>query len=92
MRREIFIVDAHVVDSNGTFHYLADYPKIFDSKNYNGDIDKARIRALGDAAEAFGAMCKIETRQLQVVSVTTVTGVVEDLRIIGAIADVPDQT
>lgn len=90
MRREIFTVDAHIVDTNGTFHYITGYPKNFDSKNYDGDINKARIRALGDAAETFGAMCKIDTRQLQVVSVTTVTGFVEDSRIIGVLADLPD--
>ena len=89
MKRQIFTVDAHVVDSNGTFHYLTGYPKNFDSKNYDNNIDRAQTRAIGDASEAFGAMCKNDTRQLQVVTVETVDGFVVDKRVIGALADLP---
>lgn len=86
--RQIFIVDAHIVDANGTFNYVTGYPKTFDSKNYNGDADKAQIRAIGDASEVFGAMCKVDTRQLQTVVVMTADGFVVDKRIIGSLADV----
>lgn len=90
MIRQIFIVDAHVVDANGTFNYLAGYPKTFDSRSYGNDIDKAQIRAIGDASEVFGAMCKVDTRQLQTVVVMTADGFVVDKRTIGKIADDPD--
>ena len=68
MQRQIFIVDATVVDSNGTFNHLSGYPKVFDSRSYNGDIDKAQRRAEGDMSEAWGAMCKVDTRQIQTVT------------------------
>lgn len=89
MKRQIFIVDAHIVDATGTFNYLEGYPKRFDSIHYNNDVDKAQIRAIGDASEVFGAMCKIDTRQQQVVVVSTSDGFIVDKRILGAIADVP---
>lgn len=88
MKRQIFIVDAHIVDANGTFNYLDGYPKRFDSNSYDGDIDKAQRRAIGDASEAFGAMCKQDTRQLQTVIVMTADGFVVDKRVIGQISDV----
>ena len=90
MTRQIFIVDAHIVDANGNFNYLSGYPKTFDSRSYNNDIDKAQIRAIGDASEAFGAMCKVDIRQLQTVVVMTADGFVVDKRTIGKIADIPE--
>ena len=71
--RNLFIVDAHIVDANGTFNYINGYPKMFDSKSYN-DVDKAKKRAEGDASEAWGAMCKQDTRLVQVVTMTDVFG------------------
>lgn len=92
MKRQIFLVDAHIVDANGTFNYLDGYPKRFDSKSYDGDIDKAQRRAIGDASEVFGAMCKQDTRQLQAVIVSTADGFVVDKRVIGQLADVEAAT
>lgn len=72
--RNIFIVDAMIVDANGTFNHLQDYPKKFDSKNYNDDVDIARKRAEGDMSEVWGAMCKVDTRQIQTVTLIDVFG------------------
>ena len=72
--RQIFIVDAFVVDANGTFNHLTGYPKTFDSKNYQNDIEKAQRRAEGDMSETWGAMCKIDTRQIQTVTLSTIDG------------------
>lgn len=88
MTRQIFLVDAHIVDANGTFNYLDGYPKRFDSNSYGGDIDKTQRRAIGDASEVFGAMCKQDTRQLQAVIVSAADGFVVDKRVIGKLADV----
>lgn len=74
MARNIFIVSAHIVDSNGTFNYLSGYPKSFDSNNYSGDIDKARKRAEGDMSDVWGAMCKRDDRQIQVVTMSDIYG------------------
>lgn len=90
MQRQIFIVNAYVVDANGTFSNLPNYPKTFDSKNYDNDIDKARRRAIGDASETFGAMCKRDDRQLQMVMVTAADGFQVEKRSIGQIAELPD--
>lgn len=92
MTRQIFIVDAHVVDANGTFNYITGYPKTFDSKSYNNDIDKTQIRAIGDASDVFGDMCKVDTRQLQTVVVMTADGFVVEKRTIGKVADIPEPT
>ena len=90
MQRQIFIVTATVVDANGTFSNLPNYPKTFDSKNYDNDIDKTQRRATGDMSETFGAMCKRDDRQLQTVMVMTADGFQIEKKSIGKIADLPD--
>lgn len=91
MKRQIFIVNAYVVDANGTFNNLSGYPKTFDSRSYDNDIDKAQRRAVGDMSECYGAMCKRDDRQLQTVEVTTADGFQVEKRSIGKIADLPDE-
>jgi hypothetical protein len=88
--RQIFIVDAHIVDANGTFNYLEGYPKRFDSRSYQGDVDKAQRRAEGDMSEAWGAMCKIDTRQIQTVTLTTADGFQLDRKTMGAFPAEPE--
>ena len=88
MQRQIFIVNAYVVDANGTFNPLSGYPKTFDSRNYDNDIDKTQRRAIGDFSECYGAMCKRDDRQLQTVMLITADGFVIDHKSIGEIAEV----
>lgn len=83
MARQIFIVDAHIVDANGTFNYLDGYPKRFDSKNYQDDIDKAKRRAEGDFSDRWGDMCKQDTRLIQTVVLSTVDGFQLDRKSVG---------
>lgn len=83
MARQIYIVSAYIVDANGTFNYLSGYPKTFDSRNYSGDIPKARRRAEGDMSEVYGAMCKVDTRQIQTVTLTDINGYQLDSKAIG---------
>ena len=90
MQRQIFIVTATIVDANGTYSNLPNYPKTFDSKNYDNDIDKAQRRAIGDMSETYGAMCKRDDRQLQTVMVMTADGFLIEKKSIGQIADLPD--
>lgn len=89
MNRQIFIVNAHIVDSTGAFHTLDGYPKTFDSNNYNNDIDKAQKRADGDASDTWGAMCKRDDRLLQCVTLETVDGFQLYKKSMGRISD-PD--
>ena len=90
MQRQIFVVDATVVDANGTYNHVGGYPKLFDSHAYNDDIDKARKRAEGDMSEAWGAMCKRDDRQMQTTIMMTADGFVLERKSMGRIADLPD--
>ena len=74
MARNIFIVNAQIVDANGAFNTLSGYPKNFDSNSYSGDVDKAKKRAEGEFSECWGAMCKRDDRQIQVVTLSDVYG------------------
>jgi len=74
MARNIFIVNAQIVQSNGAFAVLDGYPKNFDSNSYSGDVDKAKRRAEGEFSDCWGAMCKRDDRQIQVVTLSDVYG------------------
>lgn len=83
MARQIFIVDAVIVDANGTFNHLDGYPKQFDSRSYQGDTEKTRRRAEGDMSETWGAMCKVDTRQIQTVTLSDSSGYQIEKRTMG---------
>ena len=89
MQREIFEVYAKIVDANGSYNTLSGYPKVFDSKNYDNDIDKARQRAYGEFHECLGAMCKRDDRQVQIVMIFRASdGLVIAKEAIGRLAEV----
>ena len=67
MEREIYEVNAKIVDANGTYSTLSGYPVSFDSRNYNNDLEKTLLRAEGAFHECYGAMCKRDDRKLQTV-------------------------
>lgn len=90
MKRNIFIVDAQIVDANGTFNKLSGYPKLFDSRSYSDDIDKALLRARGEFHNTIGAMCTRDDRQLQTVVLMSADGFIIEREAIGQIADLPD--
>lgn len=83
MARQIFIVDALIVDANGTFNHLDNYPKKFDSRNYQDDTEKTFRRAEGDMSETWGAMCKVDTRQIQTVTLIDAFGYQYEKRTMG---------
>lgn len=90
--RNIFIVSAFIVDSNGTFSYLSGYPKTFDSKNYSDNVDTAKKRAEGDMSEQWGAMCKRDDRMIQTVTLEDVFGNMLEKKSIGNFPSVePEQ-
>jgi len=72
--RNIFLVDARIADANGAFTHLEGYPKTFDSKHYGDDVDKTKRRAEGDMSTTWGQMCKVDTRQVQVVTLEDMFG------------------
>lgn len=92
--RNIFIVTAQIVDSNGTHAVLDGYPKKFDSKNYENKatehesaVDIARKRADGDLSEQWALMCKNDTRMIQTVVITDVYGNLLDRKSMGNFAE-----
>ena len=87
MVRQIYVVEAQIVDANGSFAALSGYPKTFDSKNYDNDVDRARRRAEGDFSEVWGAMCKRDDRQVQTVRLSTVDGFQLDSKSYGTLAE-----
>lgn len=91
MKRSIFEVYAKVVDANGAYNTLSGYPKVFDSHIYDDDVDKALRRATGEFATTWGTMCTRDDRQLQMVILMSAEGFVIDKKVIGAIADLPDE-
>lgn len=92
MTREIYEVYAKIVDANGAYNTLSGYPKVFDSRNYDNDCDKAMQRAFGEWHECIGAMCKRDDRQLQFAMVIRANdATVLQSTYIGQIAGEPDQ-
>lgn len=85
--RNIFIVNAQIIDSTGAFHTLDGYPIVFDSRNYSGDADKAQRRAEGEFSEVWGAFCKRDDRQIQTVTLETVDGFQLDRKTSGVFAE-----
>ena len=90
MQRVIYEVYAKVVDANGSYNTLTGYPKVFDSRSYNGDLAKTLQRAEGEFYDTVGAMCKIDTRQQQAVMLFESDGTMLMRKSIGRIADLPD--
>lgn len=93
MKREIFEVYAKVVDANGAYNTLSGYPKVFDSHNYNDDVEKAKARAYGEWHDCLGAMYKRDDRQLQLAMLIRASdGFPLECAVIGKIADIPEPT
>ena len=91
MKRQIFEVYAKIVDANGAYNTLSGYPKVFDSHQYNDDIDKALKRAKGEYHDTIGTLSKRDDRQQQMVLIMTADGfLLEDPWVDGKIADLPD--
>ena len=93
MVRQIFEVFARIVDANGAYHILDGYPKQYDSRSYNNDVDKTLKRAQSDAFDVASTFTggSGDTRQLQCVTITTADGVLVEKHSFGKIADVPAQ-
>ena len=86
--RQIFEVYAKIIDSTGAYNTLSGYPKVFDSRSYDDDIDKALLRATGAYYTCLGTMCSNDTRQLQMAILMSADGTVLEHKCFGEIADV----
>lgn len=85
--RKLYILMAWVVDANGAYHTLDGYPKLFDSKNYDNDPDKALLRAKGDFHDTIGNMCKVDNRKLQTIVLMGEDGFIIDSFSTGNLAE-----
>lgn len=75
MARNIFIVNATIVDANGSYAVLSGYPKTFDSKIYSDDIEGTLNRAKSDYHNVLGTMYGNQAnRQIQTATLMTVRG------------------
>lgn len=75
MARQIFIVNSCIVDATGKL--TVNNPEVFDSNNYNQDIDRAQRKADGAASTIWASMCNNDAgRKLQSVCLQTVDGFV----------------
>ena len=91
MVREVYEVNAKIVDANGTLNTLSGYPKTFDSRSYDNDTAKARQRAIGEYHDVMGAFAKRDDRQEQLCYVLRISdGEVIIKEKIGKIAELPD--
>ena len=91
MERRIYEVYAKVVDSNGSYNTLSGYPKAFDSKNYNNDVEKARNRAYGEYHATLGTMYTRDDRQLQIAMIIYAnTGMQIEMAKVGEMAELPE--
>ena len=76
MVRNIFEVDAMVVDANGTYNHMSGYPKRFDSNSYDGDLEGTMKRAKAEYYNTLGGMYGNQAgRQIQTVTLSNVYGV-----------------
>ena len=75
MARTILEVDATVVDANGAFTHVTNYPKKFDSNSYSEDLEGTMKRAKAEYFNVLGGMYGNQAgRQIQTVVLRNVRG------------------
>jgi len=92
MKRDIYEVYAKVIDANGTYNTLSGYPKVFDSKNYDNDLQKTRNRAYAEFHTVLGTMYPREDRQLQIAMLVYAnTGLQIEMARVGNMAELEEE-
>ena len=95
MKRQIFEVHKKALGSSvgGYVPVPSGYPKVFDSHAaaYKDDIDAALLAATGAFATAWSEICTTTAcRDMQVVILMTADGFIIDKKVVGQIAELPD--
>ena len=83
MARNIFLVDAFQVNGEGAYSHISGYPKVFDSNDYNNDVDVALKRANGSFASTWSGFCAVDNKQIQTVTLTDILGNQIDKKVVG---------
>jgi hypothetical protein len=93
MARTILEVDATIVDANGAFNHITNYPKRFDSNSYEGDLEGTMKRAKAEYHSTLSSMYGNQAgRQIQTVVLRNVRGDVILRECIGNFpADAPEE-
>ncbi len=93
MQRQIFEVQSktYSLTVGGYVSNVSGYPKVFDSHSYNDDIGLTLKKAQGAFAEAWSNACKIDNREIQTILLMTVDGLILEKKVLGALADLPDE-
>lgn len=73
MRREIYEVNAKVVDAADAYNNLSGYPISFDSRHYDNDLEKTRRRAYASYSDACKAGYNADGRPLTVVTLLRIS-------------------
>ena len=74
MARNIFRVNATIVDENGNYSTMSGFPKTFDSNSYEGNVEIALRRAKASFHSTLGTMYAVDNRQMQTVTLTQADG------------------
>ncbi len=93
MKREIYEVNAKVVDASGGYNNLPEYPKSFDSHQNSDSLDKARNKAYASYADACSAgyLAANSGRPLTIVTLTRISdGMQLEKTSIGKMPELPD--
>ena len=72
--RNIFIVNATLVDSNGNYSTITGFPKTFDSESYSGNTETALRRAKAAYHAQLGLNYAVDGRTMQTVTLVQVNG------------------
>lgn len=94
MKRQIFEVQSKTYSQTvgGYVSNVSGYPKTFDSHSYDDDINLTLKKAEGAFAEAWSNACKIDNREIQTILLMTIDGVILERKVLGGLADLPDET
>lgn len=90
-KREIFLVEAKVVDATGAYNNVPGYPQEFDSKFNDNDVEKAMNKAYAafESAASAGHTAAANGRPLTVVSLVRIgDGKQLEKKAIGKIPDI----
>ena len=93
MKREIYEVNAKVVDASGAYNNVTGYPVSFDSHTLGDDCDKANARAYASyySACSAGETARSNGRPLTIVTLTSInSGVQIEGKRIGQMPELPD--
>ena len=72
--RNIFTVNYKVLNSQGQYSSVSQYPKTFDSNSYDNDVAKALRRAKNAYHTAVAAMYAVDDRPMQMVTLEMANG------------------